>query len=61
MMYAKIVISFSKRMRVYLGKPYHLGKKIQDVVVRLMKMKSTNDMTRMPRKLEANLSHLKVS
>ena len=41
--------------------PYHLGKKIQDVDVRLMKMKPTNDMTRMPRKLESNLSHLKAS
>ena len=41
--------------------PYHLGNQIKDVDTRLLKMKPTNDITRMPRKLETNLSHFKAS
>ena len=41
--------------------PYHLGNRIKEVDARLVKMKPTNDISRMPRKLETNLSHYKAS
>ena len=42
-------------------KVYYLGRNIQEIDKILLNMKPSNQITRLPRKLEGNLSHLKAS
>ena len=42
-------------------KSYYLGRNIQEIDKRLINMKPPNQITRLPRKLEGNLWHLKAS